>query len=336
MILLHLHRISFYLRPLQGHSFCVTTAPMSGITPSSRVTIALATYNGAAHLEAQLASYVAQTHTAWDLWVSDDGSSDTTREILNRFAARHGAGRDIRILTGPKTGVAANFLSLLCHREFPQQPVSLSDQDDVWLPQKLALGMLEMAADGPVIYGAQSIHTDADLTPIGQSLGGGIPSFGSALVQNIISGHSCMLNIPALALVRQAGVPRDIPYHDWWLYQLITGAGGCVIVSKEPVLLYRQHGRNAMGSHQGIRAMFTRVSQVFGRTYGGWIRKNTSSFDGLETILHPQAQETLAALKAAPPRLGFARLARFRRHGLKRQNKLGTFLLYLAVLLGRA
>jgi len=303
--------------------------------PPHRVTIALATYNGAAHLEAQLSSYVAQTHTAWDLWISDDGSQDSTREILNTFAAQHGEGRDIRIVEGPKTGVAANFLSLLCHPDLPKQPVSLSDQDDVWLPQKLALGMLEMASEDPVIYGAQSIHTDEFLAPIGTSLGGGIPSFGNALVQNIVSGHSCMLNIAALMLVRRAGVPKAIPYHDWWLYQLILGAGGRAIVSEEAVLLYRQHQRNTMGSHQGMTAILTRAMQVFGNTYGKWVHKNTASFEGLESLLQPQTQKTLLAIKATPPRLGLARLQCFRRHGLRRQSGIGTFLLYLAVLFGR-
>lgn len=302
---------------------------------SSRVTIALATYNGAAHLEAQLASYVAQTHSDWDLWVSDDGSHDATRAILDAFAARHGAGRDIRIVNGPRAGVATNFLSLLCHPDLPQHAVALSDQDDVWLPEKLALGMTEMADDRPVIYGAQSIHTNDTLTPIGKSLGGGMPSFGNALTQNIVSGHSCMINPAALELVRRAGVPAGIPYHDWWLYQVITGAGGHVVISTETVLLYRQHRRNAMGSHQGARALITRATQVWGGTYNGWITANTTALAKLESILTPQAQHILATLKATPPRAGLARLSVFKQNGIRRTGRIGNAMLALALVLGR-
>ncbi|MEH6829203.1 MAG: glycosyltransferase [Sulfitobacter sp.] len=309
---------------------------MSDVTSLPRVTIALATYNGAAHLEAQLASYVAQTHANWDLWVSDDGSHDATRTILENFAAQHGMGRDIRILDGPRAGVATNFLTLLCHPGLPKQPVALSDQDDVWLPEKLALGLAEMGTDEPVIYGAQSIHTDDTLTPIGKSLGGGVtPSFGNAVTQNIVSGHSCMLNPAALAVVRRAGVPAGIPYHDWWLYQLITGVGGHVALSSDAVLLYRQHGRNAMGSHQGLRALATRTAQVFGGTYREWIMANTTALAHLESTLTPEAQEILAALKATPPRAGFARIAVFRRYGVRRTGRVGNLLLNLALLLGR-
>lgn len=302
---------------------------------TQRVTIALCTYNGADHLEAQLASYLAQTHTAWDLWISDDGSTDATLDIIHAFAAAHGALHDVRILTGPRDGVAANFIQLLCHPDLPSHPVALSDQDDVWLPEKLALALVEMTEEGPLLYGAQSISVDAALRPIGRSIGGGTPSFGNALVQNIVSGHSLMLNPAALKVVRTAGVPQNIPYHDWWLYQLITGTGGKVVVRADTVLLYRQHTGNVMGSHQGVRAMLTRITQVFGRTFGEWIVQNTQNLRMLETNLTPDTALTLAALYAAPPRIGYARLAVFRRHNITRQGRLGTIALYLAVLLGR-
>ena len=308
---------------------------MATSPPSTRITIALCTRNGAAHLGAQLESYLAQTHSAWDLWVSDDGSTDETRAILARFSTAHGAGRDIRIVEGPQAGFAANFLSLLCYPDLPAQPVALSDQDDVWLPEKLALGLVHMGGDAPCLYGAQSIHTDATLTPIGRSLGGGVAHFGNALVQNIVSGHSAMLNPSALALVRAAGVPRGLPYHDWWLYQLITAAGGTVVVAPDPVLMYRQHTDNAMGSHQGLGAALHRAGQVFGQTYGGWISTNTAALRAASPLLTPKAQAILAALETHPPRIGVARLRAFRRMGIARQGRLGNLLLSLAVLAGR-
>lgn len=305
------------------------------VLPLPRITIALCTLNGDAHLAQQLASYVVQSHTAWDLWVSDDGSCDGTRALLEDFAATHGAGREIRILHGPQRGFAANFLSLLCHPDLPAQPVALSDQDDVWQPEKLAVGLACIGGDTPCLYGAQSIHTDVRLHPVGCSLGGGVPGFGNALVQNIVSGHSAMLNAPALALVRAAGVPEGVPYHDWWLYQLVTGAGGTVIVRPEAVLMYRQHGANAIGSRRGLRAGAVRTAQVFGRTYGAWVAANTAALRRVARLLTPAARATLDALAATPPRIGLARLHIFRRFGIRRQARAGTALVWLAVLSGR-
>ena len=308
---------------------------MKDISASERITIVLCTYNGAAFLRAQLASYLVQRHESWDLWVSDDGSTDETWEILRQFQAEHGRTRQIRLLEGPRAGVAANFLSVLCHPDLPARPVALSDQDDVWLPEKLELALREMDGDTPLLYGAQSRHTDIELNPVGQSLGGGDPGFGNALVQNIVSGHSMTLNAAALAEVRAAGVPQGIPYHDWWIYQLITAVGGRVIVRPDTVLLYRQHTRNAMGSHQGVAAALTRAGQLFGRRYGDWIAANTAALRQIGTPLSPAASRVLDALATTPRGVGLARFRVFYRHGIRRQGRLGTLLLFCAVLLGR-
>lgn len=303
-----------------------------------RITIALCTFNGAAHLGAQLQSYVDQSHGDWDLWVSDDGSTDATLDILAAFQRDHGAGRDIRILHGPRAGVAQNFLHLLCHPDLPAQPTALSDQDDVWMPHKLAHAhaCLSRAGATPALYGAQSVHTGRDLTPQGRSIGGGTPSFGNALVQNIVSGHSATLNAAGLDLVRRAGVPADVPYQDWWLYQLISGAGGQVWVAPDAVLFYRQHGANAMGAHSGIKQRLNRLFSLFGHEFAQWITANTAALSqpAVHALLDADTQATLTALHAAP-RAGPGRLRVIRAQRIRRQDRISTLALYLAVLFGR-
>lgn len=310
-----------------------------------RLRILLATCNGAPHLPAQLASYLAQDHQAWDLWVSDDGSQDDTLTILQDFRAAHGADRDIRILAGPRRGSAANFLSLLCHPDLPSGPVALSDQDDVWLPRKLTRALAALQGAGPVaLYGGQSLHVDASLQVTGRSkLGQARPSFGNALTQNIVSGHSTVLSAGALDLVRHAG-PQAVAHHDWWIYQLISAAGGDVLIDPEPVLKYRQHGANAMGAHQGLQALRARAAQVMGRDYGDWIATNLEMLQSVEAVLTPQSREMLRALRSCPrpdpdgPQRAKAALRRafcMAQQGLHRQGRVQTLLFYLAVLLGR-
>lgn len=87
-----------------------------------RFTILLCTYQGERHLPAQLESYLAQTYKAWDLWVSDDGSRDATRALIEAFRAEAGPDRTVRIITGPGQGATRNFLSLLCHPDLPPAP----------------------------------------------------------------------------------------------------------------------------------------------------------------------------------------------------------------------
>ncbi len=309
------------------------------MTTPLRFTILLCTYQGEAHLAAQLQSYLDQTHTAWDLWVSDDGSSDATRSMIAAFRARAGPDRTVRLIDGPGQGATRNFLSLLCHPDLPAGPVALSDQDDVWLPEKLARAAAALAGSAPVtLYGGQSRHVDAALRPIGRSRAPQRPvGFANALTQNVVSGHSTVLSAAAVALVRQAGPPApDVPYHDWWLYQLISGAGGTVHIDPEPVLLYRQHGGNVMGAHQGLGASLARARMVLGKQYGDWLEANMAALEAVAPLLSDAARATLKTLRAAPRNRPLSRLRAFARAGLYRQTRLNSALLYIAAALGRA
>lgn len=311
--------------------------PAHPVSSETRITILLATWNGAAHLEEQLQSYLAQNHPHWDLWISDDGSSDATIDIITAFRDRESANREVRLLSGPRRGHAANFLSLLCHPELPAGPVALSDQDDVWLPGKLRLALSALHDAGPVaLYGAQSHHTDRQLRVIGRSrLPRRAPCFRNALTQNVVSGHSAVLSAGAVELVRRAGMPEGIPYHDWWLYQLVSGAGGEIVIDREKVLYYRQHHANAMGAHQGLAPRLQRVRQVLGRTYANWLGANLAALERVRDLLTPEHQTLLADLRNAPRHPGLTRPLAFHQLGLHRQTRLTTASLYLAAALGR-
>lgn len=299
------------------------------------ITIALCTHNGAAHLRAQLESYLAQTHENWSLWVSDDGSTDATRCILEDFAARHGHAHAIRIIEGPQQGAMTNYMSLLCHPDFPAGTVALSDQDDIWFEDKLARALHKMGqSETPLLYGAQNRIVDARLRPIGASKARSCtPGFDNALVQNIISGHSAVLNPSALALVRRVGVPENVPFHDWWLYLLITGAGGRAIIDSAQVLLYRQHGNNVMGAHHGIRANMRRMRQISAQNFKTWTRANATALLACDEVLMPQAQHMLNSFIL--PRQGPARAMQLRNLGVRRHRPMATAGIYLAAVLGR-
>lgn len=311
--------------------------PTPQLAPGPLVAILLCTYNGARYLEEQLASYEAQTHGNWALWVSDDSSQDGTLEILGRWKTRWEGHHDVHLVDGPQKGSTANFLSLLCHPDLPPCYVALSDQDDIWHAEKLALGLDGLAlfpTDQPALYGAQSVYTNADLRPIGRSkVPSRPPDFANALTQNIVSGHSATLNPAGLALVRRAGANKPCAFHDWWLYQLITGAGGWVMVDTRAVLSYRQHAGNVLGAHRGRLANLRRLGMVFGGRYGQWIDGNLAALDQVSDLLLPQHQATVSQLLDAPR--GLRRFWFMIRAGLYRQSALSTALFYMAALFGR-
>ncbi|WP_413219919.1 glycosyltransferase [Tritonibacter mobilis] len=311
--------------------------PSSMSSNKPRVTILLTTYNGAAHLHEQLDSFRAQDYPDWDLWVSDDGSVDDTLDILETFRTEELSNRKVRILKGPERGHAANFLSLLCHPELPEGPVALSDQDDVWLSEKLRLAAQALQQAAPVaLYGAQSYYTDQSLKKNGKSRIPRLPpSFRNALTQNIVSGHSTVLSAGALSLVRRAAIEHGIPHHDWWLYLLVSGAGGEVIIDRSRVVLYRQHQANAMGAHYGLTHRLMRARQVLGQTYAGWLSANLTALSHVQMLLTPENRCVLQKLRKSHNRTGIGRMFAMYQLGLHRQSRLSTVCFYLAAAAGR-
>lgn len=306
----------------------------------SHIRILMCTHNGAEHLGEQLASFLAQEHVDWSLWVSDDGSRDATLQILEDFRAAH-PDREIRILRGPGRGSAFNYLTLLAHPELDDSMVALSDQDDVWRPEKLARAAARLQGLGddpvPTAYGAGWYVTDAALQVRNRSR---MPrrgaSFGNAMVQTILSGHSLVINAAARRLVAAAGVHNEVKSHDWWIYLLVTGVGGRVLVDEAPVLYYRQHRTNTVGANSGLHAAFRRAALLLGGDYRGWIEGNCRALAAGTVPLTPSNRHLLGQFMAADSAGGLRRLRLFRQLGLYRQTWQGTLLLLLAAALGRA
>ena len=303
------------------------------------VAVLMATCNGAEYLRAQLESLAAQSLPPRWLVVSDDRSTDGTRAILAEFAARNPAIA-LHLLDGPGRGAAANFLSLLRQVPAEAELVAIADQDDVWLPGKLARGADMLAAAGrgrPALLGTRTLVCDARLQGRRPSPRWNRP-FGirHALVQSVAGGNTMMLNRAAVSLAAAAAAEaRQVVMHDWWLYQIVSGAGGQVLFDAEPQVLYRQHGANQIGANDGFRA---RVRRLLALVRGDFRHWNTVNLRALGASLHRLTPENRAVLAdfARLQQAGAARrLTGLHRLGLYRQGKGGTASLWLAALIGR-
>ena len=303
-------------------------------TSSEHVHILLGTFNGAAWLEAQLESFLAQTHRDWSLWISDDGSTDGTSALLRDFAAAH-PDRVARILDGPRKGSAANYLHLMCHPDLPVRGiVALSDQDDVWMPDKLAraVASLRQAGDAPCAWAARYLITDAGLAGTRASeCWPRAPSLRNALVQNILSGHTLTFNAAALRILRRAG-PQPVPHHDWWSYLLLSAAGAQIRFDPAIVLRYRQHMDNTMGARWRPRSRLKRARALFGGRLRDWMELNLQALARAPVPLTPEAQRLLRDWPGAGRG---ARLRLLRELGIHRQSRVETLMIYLAVAAGR-
>ncbi|MAC82279.1 MAG: glycosyl transferase [Rhodobacteraceae bacterium] len=290
-------------------------------TRQDPVRILLATRNGSRFLQAQLDSYLAQDHGNWALWVSDDGSTDGTWEMLEAFRAAH-PQREIVLKRGPGRGSAANFLSLMCDPDLPVGPVALSDQDDVWKPERLSVGLSGLDRAHPTVSAAHTVETDAELRPTRRKPRRlPPPSFHNALVQNILAGNTLTLNGPALVALRHGGRP-DVPFHDWWIYLRLSAVGAQVLVHDDRVLFYRQHGGQTLGAHRGLIAGAQRMGALAGGRYRGWVKQNL-------TALVTRPEGVLPPHRIAAERLlnDPSRLRALRESGARRSDMAGRLIL---------
>ncbi|MBC7163750.1 MAG: glycosyltransferase [Roseovarius sp.] len=294
------------------------------------IRILMGTRDGERFVSEQLRSFLDQSHANWDLEVSDDGSCDRTRDIVRAFGEAH-PRRLVHFGDGPRRGPGANFLTLLMHavETAPDSALAFSDQDDVWLPEKLSRAAEWMEANGalggaPLAWTCRTILTDARLAPIGESRCiRRPPSFGNALVQNILAGNTLVLSPAAARLMSRAAsaaIEHGVCHHDWWCYQMLTGAGAHIHCEDTPLVLYRQHRRNLLGHNGPLRGRILRIGMVLRHDYAGWVEKNLAALRCCEKLLTPQARKTLRRFMQARRRGGVALAASIPKLGLHRQS----------------
>lgn len=311
---------------------------LEGGASAPLVAILLCTYNGARFLAEQLDSLEAQTHQNWVVIASDDGSTYQTLEILQQYQAKWPNGK-LTIRSGPQKGFCQNFLSLTCDSNIRADYYAFCDQDDVWLPEKLTAALENIAsnqqADIPYLYCGRTKYVTEKLKPCGMSpLFVFPPSFRNALVQSIAGGNTMVFNNAAKLLLEKVGLV-DVPSHDWWMYQLVSGVEGIVFYDPKPYVLYRQHEFALVGGNNSFPAKMERVWMLLQGRFQRWNTQNIATLNQVNHLLVKNHQEILKMFET----LRGARLKdRFRLMevcGLYRQTRRGTFSLFLAALINR-
>ncbi len=304
----------------------------------SRVAILLCTMQGQHFLAEQLNSVATQTYPNWEIWASDDGSDDDTHAILETYQSHWGENR-LSIHDGPAEGSTANFLSLTCRADIDTDFFAYADQDDIWEADKLerAVRLLESVPRHiPALYGSRTQLVDVRNQYIGYSpLFTREPSFANALVQNIAGGNTMVFNRAARDLLRQAGEEVMVISHDWWAYQLITGAGGLVHYDPYPTVRYRQHGANQIGANRSLGARLERLQALMKGRFAQWMAVNLATLQAVEHLLTPANRRLLNEFIAARDSGPWSCLAALRRLGIHRQNSLDTLAIGAAALMRR-
>lgn len=313
------------------------TSNASSIPHGPKITILMGIHNGADHLAAQLHSIARQSHTNWRLICSDDGSTDNSLKIIYNFSETRPG--QVTIHTGPCSGFADNFMSLIRRLPEDAEYVGFADQDDIWLPDKLAraLPSLESSGGDPALYcGRQSywypktnrlVHSPKMARPF---------TLRNALIENVASGNTILLNPAAANLARRAARQTGSVFaHDWWLYLLMTATGGAVLYDNDPPrILYRQHAHNAIGAGTGVLCQIRRKAEVLRGVFSQRIDKNLQALRAVEDLLTPQARDLCRCFSAARHASTGARLLAIHRIALYRQRRAQTLGFWGAASLG--
>lgn len=300
--------------------------------------ILLCTFNGEEYLSDQLDSYLSQTYSSWRLWVSDDGSIDKTKEIIERYQVNLGCDR-VRLVDGPKKGYAANFMSLVCNPEIQAEYFAFSDQDDIWCPEKLKIAqslLAEIPSKIPAIYCSRTTLVDSDNNFIGYSrLRRRPPKFTNAILENVGGGNTMVFNKAARDLIALIGVGSDIVSHDWWAYIVVSGCGGKVIYDPNPYVRYRQHSDNIIGKNTGLTPNFSRLNALLRGRYRSWLDININALNKIKSNLTVENKILFEKFCSARQKPFFIKLLAIMRTRVHRQTTLGNIAFLIACLINR-
>ena len=283
--------------------------PQSARPP--RVQVLLASYNGRRWLAEQVDSVLSQQGVDVELVVSDDMSSDGTWQWWQERAAEEPR---IRLLarTGANVGAAANFYRLLAEVEVGDGDlIALADQDDVWLPGKLA-------AQAALLQAGCADGVSSNVTAVGPD--GSRARLRKDFPQRRFDflfegpGPGCTFLFSA-RLARQVqrllrddrSSARRVDFHDWLVYGVCRAKGWPWAIRPTPTVDYRQHTGNAFGANLGVRSAVHRLGLV----RNDWHREQAVVMTRVALEVAPeQRQAELSALLKLLTGRGFTERAR--------------------------
>ncbi len=218
----------------------------------NKVDVLLATYNGEKYLEEQIESILNQTYKNIQLIISDDCSTDGTRDILKKYEQ----DERVKIFYQEKNlGYIKNFEFLLKNVE--SNLYMLSDQDDIWKKEKIDKSVEKLEKENlDLVFGDLEV-VDGNLNTIYESfdkymkldrkINKCIGNYKLQYLYNCMTGCTILSKKELLDKILPLPTKSKYMVHDYWI-GLMVALNGKVGYIKEPLIRYRQHGNNQIGT----------------------------------------------------------------------------------------
>ena len=230
-----------------------------------KVAVLLSTFNGERYIQDQLKSIKNQKKVNIKIFAIDDGSKDNTIKILKEFDIPKKIYKSKKFKNPIK-----NFLHLIDVVPNNYDFYCFADQDDYWLNNKLAYSISKLKSHDAEICGSRTFYTNEKLQIIGKSLlFKKKPCLKNALVQSITGGNTQVWTRKFNNILKKIK-KRNPASHDWYLYQTATLFNFKFLYIKRPLIYYRQHGDNVIGSNTGLINTLKRVSLGFNGRFKVW------------------------------------------------------------------
>ena len=231
-----------------------------------RVKVLMSTYNGQKYLREQIDSILNQQEVEVSLLIRDDGSRDDTLTILSEYSSKY---LNVEVVKGGNLGFANSFMELVykSSKDNDYDYYAFSDQDDVWLPEKLssAVKRLESMANSKMrLYFSNTMAVDEKLNPLFKTHDEATLRLDKAasLVRYFILGCTMVFDNNLVNFVSSHKPVYKIMMHDLWVHQTCAFFGE-IVYDNEPRILYRQHSSNAAGIGSSKMKRIRRLKKSF-------------------------------------------------------------------------
>lgn len=218
------------------------------------IAILLSTHNSEIFLTEQIESIINQSYKNWTLYIRDDGSVDSTINLIEEYCKRN--KNIIYFKDDKRLNAKKSFMWILSHVN--SKYYMFCDQDDVWLPKKIELTLEKMInveiqyPQKPILIHTDLMVVDSKLNIISNSFWTSsklkpdiLKNFNYIGVCNCATGCTVMIN--DLAKTISIPMPESAPMHDWWIASLVAKYGIIDYIT-QPTILYRQHQGNVVGA----------------------------------------------------------------------------------------
>ena len=233
-----------------------------------KVLVMLSAYNGEKYIRQQIDSILQQQGVAVTLMIRDDGSKDSTPQIITAFSEQDSR---VKIETGQNKGFRCSFYDMLLNSSDEYDYYAFSDQDDVWKPEKLyrAVEMLEKDSSKLKLYASALNVVNQDLDPMYVNEFKGIRiNYGSALSRQRLAGCTMVFNRALVQLYKKFRITEEMGNlfsHDAAVYYICLACGGSVIFDKNSYINFRRHQGTVTEHGKGFMKRVSSVLDIFGK-----------------------------------------------------------------------